>query len=77
MIQRIRFRTKAIIYVIVLAVLANFFLMPSQGVSDGIGGWPIGQIDTPPDTTTQALSSEPAPTTPSDPVSAPSLLSLL
>jgi len=58
MIRRRRVGVSAIIYLIVLAVLTNFFLMPSQGVSDGIPGWPIVQIDTTGDSSINAAPAE-------------------
>ena len=57
MLQRRRVGASAIIYLIVLAVLTNFFLMPSQGISDGIPGWPIVQNDTSVDSTSNSAPS--------------------
>ena len=58
MLQRRRVGASAIIYLIVLAVLTNFFLMPSQGIGDGIPGWPIIQNDTSVDSSINAAPAE-------------------
>jgi hypothetical protein len=63
-----------ITYLIVLAVFTNFFLMPTQGVGDGIGGWPIGQQND--STVDTSLSSAPA-EEPQTEESSMSLLTLL
>ena len=74
MLQRRRVGASAIIYLIVLAVLTNFFLMPSQGIGDGIPGWPIIQNDTSVDSTTSATAPAEEPQTEESSVS---LLTLL
>lgn len=56
-----------IVYLIVLGCLINFFLMPSQGVGDGIGGWPVGQsVDSTIDTAPSSSSTPESQTEESD-----------
>jgi hypothetical protein len=58
MLQRRQVGASGIIYLIVLATLTSFFLMPSQGEADGAGGWPIVQNDSSGDSTVSSTTSQ-------------------
>lgn len=40
-----KLNVRAIIFLVALSLLANFFITPTTGVTDGIAGWPIVQAD--------------------------------
>lgn len=44
-------RTRAMVFLATLALMANLLVFASQGKSDGVGGWPIVQCDTTSDST--------------------------
>ncbi len=56
----------AIIFLVALALLTNFFVAPTPGVTDGIGGWPIVQADSSGDSTSSVVAQEDTETEESD-----------
>ena len=63
---------KGLLYILVLSLLTVFMLAPTQGIADGNGGLPVGGLGS-----VDTLPPQPAPSVPSDPESAISLLTLL
>ena len=65
-LQRKKLSVPAIIFLIALALLTNFFVTPTPGVTDGIGGWPIVQADSSSDSSSSVVAAEDAETEGSD-----------
>ena len=56
----------AIIFLVALALFTNFFVAPTPGVTDGIGGWPIVQADSTGDSSSSVDAQEDPETEESD-----------
>lgn len=53
-----KLNVRAIIFLVALSLLANFFITPTPGVTDGIGGWPVVQVDSSSDSSSSVSPQE-------------------
>ncbi len=53
-----KLNVRAIIFLVALSLLANFFITPTPGVTDGIPGWPIVQADSSNDSSSNVIALE-------------------
>ena len=61
-----KLNVRAIIFLVALSLLANFFITPTTGVTDGIAGWPIVQADSSSDSSSNVIAQEDSETEESD-----------
>ncbi|MCH7534877.1 MAG: hypothetical protein IH948_03890 [Bacteroidetes bacterium] len=61
-----KLNVRAIIFLVALSLLANFFITPTPGVTDGMAGWPIGQADSSSDSSSNVVVQEDSETEESD-----------
>ena len=53
-----KLNVRAIIFLVVLSLFTSFFITPTPGVTDGIGGWPIVQADSSSDSSSSVSPQE-------------------
>lgn len=53
-----KLNVRAIIFLVALSLLANFFITPTPGVTDGIAGWPVVQTDSSSDSSLSVIPQE-------------------
>ena len=61
-----KLNVRAIIFLVALSLLTNFFITPTPGVTDGIPGWPIVQADSSSDSSSNVIAQEDSETEESD-----------
>ena len=61
-----KLNVRAIIFLVTLSLLTNFFITPTPGVTDGMAGWPIVQSDSSNDSSSGVIAQEDTETEESD-----------
>ncbi len=61
-----KLNVRAIIFLVALSLLTNFFITPTSGVTDGLAGWPIVQADSSSDSSSNVIVQEDSDTEESD-----------